>query len=124
MLYIYSHKNDNVFSSITDNDRITSNTALYDQIQKAKHQQNSYKNTLRTKITYPSIQEYRINRSNYPVYKSLLSIIEAWNPDDPDPPEQFEETLQHFNYSNQVERQLAEQYRNAELPFKLYNIPG
>lgn len=60
----------------------------------------------------------------YPHYKSLLDLVSAWNPDTPDPPAEFHETLQHFNYSDPAERAMAEQYRNAELPFKLYDVPG
>lgn len=59
----------------------------------------------------------------YPQYRSLLSIIEEWNPDDPNIPLVFQETLQHFNYSNPRERKMAEIYRDAEVPFKLYDIP-
>lgn len=62
--------------------------------------------------------------AGYPEYKPLLDIIKSWNPDDPDPPEIFVETLQHFNYSDMAERQLAEKFRNAELPFKLYGVPN
>lgn len=59
----------------------------------------------------------------YPSYISLLNVIQNWNPDNPDPPRVFKETLQHFNYSNEEERRIAEIFRNAELPFKLYDIP-
>ena len=121
MVYIYSHVNKSVLSSTNGND--ITNTALQ-QLQTTKLQQTHNNIHINTKINYPPIQAYNITTSQYPLYKSLLSIVEAWNPDDPDPPTQFEETLQHFNYSNLYERQLAEQYRNAELPFKIYNVPG
>jgi hypothetical protein len=58
-----------------------------------------------------------------PRYQSLLSVVTRWNPDVPDPPADFHETLQHFNYSNTEERAMASKYRNAELPFKLYDVP-
>jgi hypothetical protein len=61
--------------------------------------------------------------TDYPVYASLLSIIEGWNPDQPDPPSVFIETLQHFNYSDPFEREIAARFRDAEVPFKLYNVP-
>jgi hypothetical protein len=60
---------------------------------------------------------------NYPVYNNLLNIIENWNPDNPEIPVDFVETLQHFNYSDPVERAYAEKFRNAELPFKVYDVP-
>jgi len=55
-------------------------------------------------------------------YRPLLDIVENWNPDTPDIPFDFKETLQHFDYGNPEERAMAERYRNAELPFKLFNI--
>lgn len=74
-------------------------------------------------ISYPPVKVYNPESHNYPEYKPLLSLIEYWNPDDPDPPTYFNETLQHFNYSNHWERKMAEAYRNAEVPFKIYNVP-
>jgi hypothetical protein len=62
-------------------------------------------------------------QKNYPQAASLLSIVKSWNPDDSDPPKEFKEVLQHFNYSNQEERMMAMNYLEAELPFKLYNVP-
>ena len=59
----------------------------------------------------------------YPIFTSLLSVLEKWNPDHPDAPHDFVELLQHFNYSNATERALAKQYREAELPFKVYDVP-
>lgn len=55
-------------------------------------------------------------------YQKLLEIVEGWSPDNPDPPVDFKETLKHFDYGNPQERLLAEKYRNAEIPFKLYNV--
>jgi hypothetical protein len=59
---------------------------------------------------------------SYPLYTNLLSIITAWNPDNPDPPPVFNEVLQRFNYSDPGERDAALKYRDAELPFKLYDV--
>jgi hypothetical protein len=72
-------------------------------------------------IKWPSLTPYL--KAQYPQYRPLLTVIQMWNPDVPDHPDQFVETLQHFNYSDPKERQLAEAYRNAEVPFKLYDIP-
>lgn len=55
-------------------------------------------------------------------YQPLYNVIEKWNPDNPDEPSDFTETLQHFDYGNPEERSMAEKFRNAELPFKLFNI--
>lgn len=73
------------------------------------------------KVVWPSIEQYSSN--GYPKYRTLLDIVTAWNPDDPEPPSTFVETLQHFNYSNPEERKMAMIYRDAEVPFKLYGIP-
>lgn len=57
------------------------------------------------------------------VYRPLLSMLQEWEPDNPNPPEGFTEFLQHFNYSDPSQRLLAEKYRRAELPFKVYDVP-
>lgn len=42
--------------------------------------------------------------------------------DEPNPPPLFRETLAHFNYGDPAERERAIEFRNAEFPFKLYNV--
>lgn len=74
------------------------------------------------KIEYPPLEKYS-PESKYPAYKTLFQVVSDWSPDVPDPPTIFRETLQHFNYSNLEERKMAQEYRNAEVPFKIYNIP-
>lgn len=64
-----------------------------------------------------------LDPATYPRYLKLADVVKGWNPDLPDPPRVFRETLQHFNYSNPAERAMAVEYRNAELPFKVYNVP-
>jgi hypothetical protein len=72
-------------------------------------------------IEYPKMID---SPTHYPLYKPLLDIIREWNPDDPEIPSSFTETLQHFNYSCPVEREIAAKFRDAEVPFKLYDIPN
>jgi oxalate decarboxylase/phosphoglucose isomerase-like protein (cupin superfamily) len=72
-------------------------------------------------VKWPPLANY--NQNQYPEYRTLFDVVSSWNPDKPDPPSNFVETLQHFNYSNPQERKMAEVYRNAEVPFKLYNVP-
>mmetsp|Transcript_25690 Transcript_25690/g.42865 ORF Transcript_25690/g.42865 Transcript_25690/m.42865 type:complete len:384 (+) Transcript_25690:109-1260(+) len=55
-------------------------------------------------------------------FTSLYNIVDKWNPDHPEIPSDFKETLQHFDYGNIEERAMAEKFRNAELPFKLFNV--
>ena len=74
------------------------------------------------RIHYPELL-HEPKEGVYPVYTPLLTILERWHPDNPDPPQEFHETLQHFNYSNPYERAMAELFRTKEVPFKLYDIP-
>ena len=60
---------------------------------------------------------------NYPIYTTLLDVVEGWNPDKPEPPTQFKETLAHFDYGNPDEMEIALALREAEVPFKVYNVP-
>ena len=72
-------------------------------------------------IVWPTIQELP-GPSFYPKFKSLLDVVTQWNPDQVEVPPVFVETLQHFNYSDPKERAMAERYRDAEMPFKMYGI--
>ena len=83
----------------------------------------TYRGVLSTTIEWPSLLSSPFT-DEYPKYTPLLDVIRNWNPDNADPPEHFIETLQHFNYSNLEERRIAEQFRNAEIPFKLYGVPN
>lgn len=77
-------------------------------------------------IEWPKLVEYdevRAGNYVYPKYQTLMDVVSTWNPDVSDPPAYFKETLMHFNYSNPVERAMAEKYRNAEIPFKVYDVP-
>ena len=78
----------------------------------------------RYQVIHPELPlTLEVDASQYPVYESLVNLLKRWNPCQPDPPKEFRETLQHFNYSNPHERELAMFYRDNELPFKLYGIP-
>jgi hypothetical protein len=75
------------------------------------------------KFVYPDIIP-QVDTSTYPHTLPLLEIIKRWNPDDTDNiPNPFVEMLQVFNYSNPEERMMAEAYRNAEVPFKVFGTP-
>lgn len=80
------------------------------------HNAPSFNTNIYPQIIQPSLH-------HYPFYSPLLSVLNEWNPDLPTPPASFVETLQHFNYSNSSERDLAETYRKAEVPFKVYDVP-
>ena len=59
----------------------------------------------------------------YPKTEKLVTILKRWNPDNVTVPTPFRETLQVLNYSDPRERALAEAYRDAEVPFKIFGIP-
>mmetsp|Transcript_13249 Transcript_13249/g.21694 ORF Transcript_13249/g.21694 Transcript_13249/m.21694 type:complete len:379 (+) Transcript_13249:102-1238(+) len=71
--------------------------------------------------SYPSIIASPGNMSL--LFHPLLVLLRRWSPNDPSPPLGFTESLQHFNYSDPYQRSLAELYRRAEIPFKVYDIP-
>lgn len=73
-------------------------------------------------ITWPNVVD-ALPPNDYPHYDTLFNVVNSWNPDEADPPANFTEALQHFNFSDPYERKTAENFRNAEVPFKLYGIP-
>jgi Cupin-like domain len=75
-----------------------------------------------SKVSHPARLEGPESAS-YPVYAKLLDVITSWNPDNPDAPKDFKETLQHFDYSNPEDMIAAAKFRDAEVPFKVYNVP-
>jgi hypothetical protein len=75
-----------------------------------------------TKYSYPEIRLDLPEPGTYPEFRPLGNVMEAW-PQDDDYQGHITETLLHFNYSDPVEREAARKYRDAELPFKIYNVP-
>ena len=72
------------------------------------------------RFTKPPVKPYD---SSYPQLTNLWEIVQRWNPDNVTMPVPFKETLAVLNYSDPHERSLAEAYRNAEVPFKIYGVP-
>ncbi len=72
------------------------------------------------RFTKPPAKPYD---SSYPQLTNLWEIVQRWNPDNVSIPVPFRETLAVLNYSDPHERSLAEAYRNAEVPFKIYDVP-
>ena len=72
------------------------------------------------RFTKPPVKPYD---SSYPQLTNLWEIVQRWNPDNVTMPVPFKETLAVLNYSDPHERSLAEAYRNAEVPFKIYDVP-
>mmetsp|Transcript_25869 Transcript_25869/g.59573 ORF Transcript_25869/g.59573 Transcript_25869/m.59573 type:complete len:425 (-) Transcript_25869:612-1886(-) len=60
----------------------------------------------------------------YPILRPLAEVFRRWRQHDvTSPPAQIEETLQHFDYRDPVQREAAFRYRDAELPFKVTHVP-
>ena len=103
-------------------DRSKSSTVNFPTPHAAGYSPTEYNSPLDTVVSWPDMMKEPPD-TGYPVYRSLLDIVTEWNPDNPEPPAAFRETIQRFNYSDLLERSYAEKFRNAELPFKMYNIP-
>lgn len=77
---------------------------------------------LKHKYIYPAVEEYP--PEDYPPLEKMGDMLKVWPQDAvDDPPETIVETLMHFNYSDKKERKMAQKYRDAKLPFKVYNVP-
>lgn len=88
------------------------------------------------KYTYPATLEKPPTDGSYPKLSSLEDLMQQW-PQDQDyafaattadgttatSTSTIHETLQHFNYSDPAQLQMAKLFRDAELPFKLYGVP-
>ena len=79
--------------------------------------------TDRDKYRYPEplLTEPPVD-GGYPHLTSLGSLMDHWDQD-----EDFEgtitETLLHFNFSDPKELEMARKFRDADLPFKLFDVP-
>lgn len=61
--------------------------------------------------------------SQYPSFGTLGKLLTTWNPNVPEVPEGYVETLQVLNYSDPAQKLQAEFLRDCELPFKVYGVP-
>ena len=76
------------------------------------------------KYSYPNIIDEPPVDGQYPSVKPLKEILQDWDQNNFDnPPQPFQETLLHFDYSDEHQREIAKKYRDLEIPFKLYNVP-
>jgi hypothetical protein len=74
------------------------------------------------KYKYPPVQLDLPAHGTYPEFRKLGDMMKSW-PQDEDNAGIITESLIHFNYSDPVEREAARKFRDAELPFKLYDVP-
>lgn len=100
----------------------------------AAHLIFSYQSTLveyRSAIPGLVYPPKRVSAVVEPEYFRLGDLLSAWNPDDTAPARWVESAahpskgkgLARFDYSNKQQRELALQYRKAEIPFLVYNVP-
>jgi hypothetical protein len=59
----------------------------------------------------------------YPKKYNLMSLLTNWNTDNTDIPSIHYDSLCHFDYSNPEQLKQAYAYRDAEVPFVVYNVP-
>jgi len=59
----------------------------------------------------------------YPQTFSAIDVINNWNPDNTEIPDKHYDTLCHFDFQNAAQQKLAFEYRDAEVPFVVYNVP-
>jgi hypothetical protein len=77
-----------------------------------------------TRYSYPDPMVAPPATGGYPVLRSLRDILTDW-PQNQDRSSAIvmKETLQHFNYSDPVDLESARRFRDAGLPFKVYDVP-
>ena len=74
--------------------------------------------------TYPPTLPEPPVEGGYPFLEPLGNLMTRWPQDDIDnPPQPFVERLQHFDYNDPEQVAMALKFRDAELPFKVYNVP-
>ena len=60
---------------------------------------------------------------NYPKAYNIKTLTNNWLPDDTVIPPVHYDSLCHFDYQNPIENAKAFAYRDAEVPFVMYNLP-
>ena len=58
---------------------------------------------------------------NYPVQWNVIDVLTHWNPDETSVPNKIHQGLCELDWTVQEDRQIAETYRKAELPFIIHN---
>ena len=77
------------------------------------HQSNTFET-----VTCPALPAQDYTRKY-----NMTTILSNWNPDNTVIPATHFDSLCHFNYSDPVQLQQAYDYREAEVPFVVYNVP-
>ena len=73
---------------------------------------------------YPRLQSSPPEEGGYPKMSTLSQLLRDWpQTEDISESHKIKEVLLHFNFSDPEERAMAERFRDARLPFKVYDIP-
>eukprot|EP00588_Corethron_pennatum_P023544 CAMPEP_0194338690 /NCGR_PEP_ID=MMETSP0171-20130528/80459_1 /TAXON_ID=218684 /ORGANISM="Corethron pennatum, Strain L29A3" /LENGTH=362 /DNA_ID=CAMNT_0039102917 /DNA_START=136 /DNA_END=1225 /DNA_ORIENTATION=- len=74
---------------------------------------------------YPEFHSHPpIPEAEYIKMETLGNLLSKWDQDDiENPPSHFKEVLQHFDFRDDEQMEAALKFREAELPFKITNLP-
>lgn len=73
---------------------------------------------------YPDLLLDLPTPGEYPPLQKLGDMFQNWPQDHLDnPPDPFLEKLLHFDFTDPKQLEAAKTFRDAELPFKIYNVP-
>lgn len=74
--------------------------------------------------SYPEITSEPPRGGSYPPMDTLGNLMKKWPQNNYDnPPDVIEEKLQHFDFNDPKQLEIAKLYRDLEFPFKLTNVP-
>lgn len=74
--------------------------------------------------TYPEIMPEPPRGGAYPPMKTLGKLLKKWPQNEFEkPPSPIVERLQHFDFTDLEQLDMAKRYRDLEFPFKLTNVP-
>jgi hypothetical protein len=72
---------------------------------------------------YPDVLPQPPLAGQYPKLQTLSDIMTRWPQDEEYEDDHFEETLIHFDFTNETQMVAALKFRDNQLPFKVYNVP-
>jgi hypothetical protein len=142
-LYLVSHTADHSSTHTTDDDTMSNSIDLFSyRVHSKKEYYHKfpgliYNDYYTTNSAYDANSDAIIKTSSHfsevttPKYFKLKHLLYRWNPDDTDSrrwqksmahPLSNQDPIRRFDYSKPTERAIALQYRNAEIPFIVYNV--
>jgi hypothetical protein len=95
---------------------------LHSSVIPALPPKNPFGNTHSSK-TYETPDCPALPPPGYPKRYNVTRLLNNWNTDNTDIPSIHYDSLCHFDYSNPEQLKQAYAYRDAEVPFVVYNVP-